>query len=183
MTSYYQYFIIMYRLGSRLRQLHFSLPLIHTHWAPGPTSSWSFTAVNVMGKSVTSLGLFEQMTNPPLHTYYWQLYDVVLVFSLHRGRKRRKSYASFASYPTDARVGVGGVAGWVLPWFQSLLTRGRGRGAGDNPYAWQILTGPTINVPRKFVPNSSPNLRQIVGPPRATSPFPSLAPFFHVRFP
>jgi hypothetical protein len=78
------------------------------------------------------------MTNPPYtHLLHDKSYDFFLVFSLPRGRKRRKSYASSASYPSNARGGVGGVAGWVLPWFPSLLMCGRGRGAGDNPYTWQ----------------------------------------------
>jgi hypothetical protein len=32
------------------------------------------------------------------------------------------------------RGGAGGVAGWVLPFFPSLLMCGRGQGAGASPY-------------------------------------------------
>ncbi len=55
-------------------------------------------------------------------------------FLLAYGEETWKTYSSVASDPTDARVGDGGGAGWVLPWFPFLLTRGRGRGSGDNPY-------------------------------------------------
>jgi hypothetical protein len=55
-------------------------------------------------------------------------------FLLPRGEDSWETYASVASVPTYARVGAGGGAGWVLPWFPLLLTRGRGRGSGDNPF-------------------------------------------------
>jgi hypothetical protein len=75
------------------------------------------------------------MANPPsTHLLHDNSSDFFLVFSLPRGKKRRKSYVSIASYPTDAQVGVGGMAGWVLPWFLSLLTHGWGQGTGDNPH-------------------------------------------------
>jgi hypothetical protein len=86
-----------------------------------------------------------------------------LVFSLPRGRNRRKSYASIASDPTYARVGAGGRADWVLPWFPSLLTCGRGRGSRDNPYTWHITYTSYAQCPRKSATKSNPNLRQIVG--------------------
>ncbi len=49
-----------------------------------------------------------------------------------------------------AQGGAGGVAGWVLPCFPSLLTQGRG--AGDSPTHDNFLPilRPMLNVPRNF---------------------------------
>jgi hypothetical protein len=67
-----------------------------------------------------------------------------------------------------ARGGAGGVAGWVLPCFQSVLTRGRGWGQRtdltyDNLYISYVLRS---MFPGIFFPNSSPNphLQSIVLP-------------------
>ncbi len=132
----------------------------------------------------TSLGWLEQMASPPsTHLLRTTLRLFFLVFSLPRGRNRRKSYASIASDPTYVRVGAGGRAGWVLPWFPSLLMRGRGRGrgAGDNPDTWQITYTSYAQCPRKSATKSNPNLRQIVSSsldnpsfPLLGSPFPCL---------
>jgi hypothetical protein len=55
--------------------------------------------------------------------------------------------------PLHLRAGWGwGVAGWVLPFFPSLLTCGQGWEPGDSPYTWQALPilCPTLNVPRNL---------------------------------
>jgi hypothetical protein len=61
---------------------------------------------------------------------------------------------SIASYPTYTRVGVGGGAGWVLPCFPSLLMRGWGKGAGDNPYIWLNTYTSYAQCPRDSITKS-----------------------------
>jgi hypothetical protein len=90
------------------------------------------------------------------HTYTGQLYDSFLLSSLPRGRNRGKLNASVASVPTYARGGARGGAGWVLPWFPSLLSSGRDRGSGDNPYTWHNTYTSYARCPREFVLNSIP---------------------------
>ncbi len=80
-------------------------------------------------------GISEQMTKLPYtHLLHDNSYDFFLVFSLPRGKKHRKPMPALLPIHLIARGGAGGVAGWALPCFLSLLTRGRGQGAGDNPY-------------------------------------------------
>jgi hypothetical protein len=78
----------------------------------------------------------------------------------------------------DNEIGIAeGVAGWVLPWFPSLLRAG---GVGEQgttlTHDKLLIPHPTLNVPRKFVLKSSPNLHQIVGSSSGSwsSPFPWL---------
>jgi hypothetical protein len=71
-----------------------------------------------------------------------------------------------ALLPVRLTRGLGwGWAGWVLPWFPFLLTRGWGRGSGDNPYTWRLLTRPKLSALLKKKPahKFNPNLHQIVG--------------------
>jgi hypothetical protein len=103
-----------------------------------------------------------------IHTYYMTTLMTFSWFSPYLGGRSVGNLMP-ALLPTHlvARGGAGGVAGWALPCFPSLLTHGRGQGAGDNPYTWQIIpiSRPTLNVSRNFCPKSSPNshLHQIVG--------------------
>jgi hypothetical protein len=103
-----------------------------------------------------------------LHTLTtWQLLRLFLVFSLPRGRKRRKPYASFASYPSNHAVWGGGCSWLDSPLFSVFANAWAGSGSRGQPLHMTTYTilRPTLYVPRNFYPNSSPNshLHKIVG--------------------
>ncbi len=55
---------------------------------------------------------------------------------------------------SNLRAGWGWGWSWLgPPCFPSLLTRGRARGAGDNPYTDILLTRPTLNALGILLPN------------------------------
>jgi hypothetical protein len=65
------------------------------------------------------------MTNVPYtHLLRDNCYDFFLVFSLPRGRSIGNLTPALLPIHLIARGGAGGIAGWVLPCFPSLLMRG-----------------------------------------------------------
>ncbi len=72
------------------------------------------------------------------HTNYHKSHNFFLVFSFPGGGRIGNLTPALLPNHLNTRGGAGGVAGWALPCFPSLLTCGRGRWAGDNPDAWQL---------------------------------------------
>ncbi len=100
------------------------------------------------------------------HLLHDDPYDFFLVFSLPRGRKRRKFMPALLPVHLMRGVGLGvWLAGSSLGFH--LCTRGRGRGQGTTLTHDKIHSSrSSLGVPGKFVPNLvrklSPNLLQIV---------------------
>ncbi len=99
------------------------------------------------------LGLCWANDNSILHTLTMTNLTTFSWFSPFLGGKRIGNLKP-ALLPNhlNTRGGAGGVAGWALPCFPSLLTCGRGRWAGDNPDAWQLYPSYVL---RSVLPGNS----------------------------